>query len=91
MDDFIDKVAWGLNAVFSNGYGYPRTNWLVRDGAKDEEAFKDYLRVHQVLTPVWYSAYPDLTAANVENNARIRSGLYGDMTSEEAAAWLRRL
>ena len=91
MDDFIDKVAWGLNAVFSNGQGYPRTNWLVRDGAKNEEAFKRYLRVHQVLAPVWYSAYSDVTASNVENNARIRAGLYGDMTSEEAAAWLRRL
>jgi len=91
MDDFIDKVAWGLNAVFSNGQGYPRTNWLVRDGAEDEEAFKRYLRVHQVLTPVWYSAYPDLTASNIENNARIRAGLYGEMTPEEAAAWLRLL
>ena len=91
MDDFIDKVAWGLNAVFSNGQGYPRTNWLVRDGAKDEQAFKNYLRAHQVLTPVWYSATPGLTAVNVENNAAIRAGLYGDMTPEETAAWLRRL
>jgi hypothetical protein len=91
MDDFIDKVAWGLNAVFSNGRGYPRTNWLVRDGAKDEQTFKNYLRAHQVVTPVWYSAYPGLTAVNVENNAAIRAGLYGDMTNEEAAAWLRRL
>jgi hypothetical protein len=91
MDDFIDKVAWGLNAVFSNGVGYPRTNWLVRDGAKDEVSFKSYLRVHQVLTPVWYSAYPDLTATNIENNARIRAGLYGAMTSEQAAEWVRRL
>ena len=23
MDDFIDKIAWGLNIVFSNGFGYP--------------------------------------------------------------------
>jgi hypothetical protein len=91
MDDFIDKVAWGLNAVFSNGKGYPRTNWLVLDGAKDEEDFKGYLRVHQVITPVWYSAYPELTAVNIENNARIRAGLQGDMTRQEAAAWLRRL
>jgi hypothetical protein len=91
MDDFIDKVAWGLNAVFSNGVGYPRTNWLVRDGAKDEELFKRYLRVHQVVTPVWYSAYPNLTATNIENNALIRAGLYGTMTPEEVSAWLRRL
>jgi len=91
MDDFIDKVAWGLNAVFSNGNGYPRTNWLVRDGAKDEQTFKNYLRAHQVLTPVWYSAYPGMTAVNVENDAAIRAGLYGDMGEEEAASWLRRL
>ena len=38
MDDFIDKVAWGLNAAFSNGVGYPKTNWLVADGATDEQA-----------------------------------------------------
>ena len=25
MDDFINKVAYGLNLVFSNGVGYPRT------------------------------------------------------------------
>ena len=29
MDDFINKVGFGLNVVFSNGIGYPRTNWLV--------------------------------------------------------------
>ena len=32
MDDFINKVGFGLNVVFSNGIGYPRTNWLVLDG-----------------------------------------------------------
>src|SRR5205085_3454760 len=26
MDDFIDKIAWGLNDTLSNGVGYPRTN-----------------------------------------------------------------
>ena len=80
MDDFIDKVAWGLNATFSNGYGYPRTRWLVLDGARDELAFKDLLRSHQHPTEVWFSAYPRLTALNIENNARIRAGLYGRMT-----------
>src|SRR5438067_1287264 len=32
MDDFIDKIAWGLNIVFSNGLGFPRARWLVLDG-----------------------------------------------------------
>ena len=30
MDDFINKVAWGINLVFSNGIGYPRTDWLIQ-------------------------------------------------------------
>ena len=29
MNDFIDKAAWGLNAIFSNGDGFPRTCFLV--------------------------------------------------------------
>ena len=36
MDDFINKVAFGLNLVFSNGVGYPRTKFLILGGAKDE-------------------------------------------------------
>jgi hypothetical protein len=27
MNDFIDKAAWGLNAIFSNGDGFPRTSF----------------------------------------------------------------
>jgi hypothetical protein len=87
MDDFIDKVAWGLNAAFSNGVGYPRTRWLVLDGAKDERAFKNYLRNHQIVTQVWYSAYGDLTAVNIANNAAIRRGLRGEMSPTEAERW----
>ncbi|HLZ10472.1 MAG TPA: hypothetical protein VKT80_17940, partial [Chloroflexota bacterium] len=88
MDDFIDKEAWGLNAVFSNGVGYPRTNWLVLDGAKDEQAFKDFLRSHQTPTPVWYSAYDRLTTLNIEKNAKIRAGLYGSLTDSQIREWL---
>lgn len=90
MDDFIDKVAWGLNAVFSNGADYPKTNWLVRDGASDELAFKYFIRTHQMPTQVWYSAYPDLTAINIENNAQIRAGLFTPMDARQTEAWLRR-
>ena len=88
MDDFIDKVAWGLNLVFSNGVGYPKVRWLVFGGAKDELAFKDFLRVQQVPTHVWYSAYGDLTALNVAQNERIRAGLHGDPDERE---WVQSL
>jgi hypothetical protein len=93
MDEFIDKVAWGLNAVFSNGLGYPRTRWLVLDGANDERAFKAFLRNRQLPTQLWYSAYDDLSAGNIENNAAIRAGLAGAEapTRSQAEAWLARL
>lgn len=90
-DDFVDKVWWGLNAVFSNGTGFPATRWLFFGGARQEQPFKDYLRGRQVPSQVWYSSYPGLTTLNIENNARIRAGLRGDMSGEEVEQWLRRI
>ena len=58
----INKVAWGLNLVFSNGVGYPRTRWLVQGGARNSQAFKNYLRRHQVANSVWYKANAGLSA-----------------------------
>jgi hypothetical protein len=91
MDDFIDRLAWGLNAVFSNGAGYPSTRWLVLDGATDEIAFKNYLRNHQIVTPVWYTAYGNLPARNVDDNTEIRLGMDRTMDEPSADEWLARL
>jgi hypothetical protein len=91
MDDFIDKVAWGLNAVFSNGVGYPPTRWLLFSGARNERAFKHLLRVRQVVSPVWYTPYPSLSALNIGNNSALRAGLLDDLTEPGAGAWLGRL
>ena len=87
-DDFIDQVWWGLNAAFGNAADYPPTRWVFWGGAKYEQQFKNTLRIHQVPVPVWYSAYPALSAANIENNARIRAGLQGEMSPADAAQWL---
>jgi hypothetical protein len=91
MDDFVDKIAWGLNVSFGSGYGFPNTRWLFFGGANDEQAFKDFLRRHLVATRVWHSAYPRLTNANIENNARIRAGLSGDARPDEARRWVQAL
>jgi hypothetical protein len=90
MDDFVDKIAWGLNITFSNGVDYPKTNWLVLDGARDEQVFKRFNLMHQLAAPFWYAGYQGLTALNIENNARIRAGLYGDMDDTATRAWLAR-
>jgi len=92
MGDFINKVGWGLNLVFSNGLGYPRTNWLVMDGAKDEQTFKDFLRRHQIPTDVWYDAAPGVTAYDMERNSRIRSGIQQQtITDAELSEWIKLL
>jgi hypothetical protein len=87
-DDFINIVWWGLNAAFGNGVGYPPTRWLLWGGAQLEQQFKSTLRCHQVAVPVWYTAYPSLSAQNIENNAQIRAGLRGDMSPADAQRWL---
>ena len=90
MNDFIDKAAWGLNAIFSSGEGFPRTAFLFCLGITDEIAYKRFLPTRQVRTNVWYSAYPHLTTKNLANNAAIRRGLSAKMSLEETRAWLRR-
>ncbi len=88
MDDFINKTGFGLNASFSNGIGYPRTNWLVADGCIDERNYKEYLRRHTLPTQVWYKAYPGLTAVDLDRHTRIRKGLESSfMTNEQAREW----
>ncbi len=92
MDDFINKVGWGLNIVFGNGFGYPRTSWMIRDGAKNELRFKDTNRRHQIPSQVWYKAYPGLTAFDLARNTRIREGLERRwMTDAQIRSWLRDL
>ena len=89
MDDFINKVGWGLNLVFSNGVGYPSSRWLVLDGAKDEQKFKYFLRRHELPTNVWYKAYPGLTAFDLKRNTLIRQGIEKDTLSEaELREWV---
>ncbi|CAN7448906.1 hypothetical protein LJR130_002894 [Variovorax sp. LjRoot130] len=92
MDDFINKVAWGLNLIFSNGFGWPRTDWLIKGGAHHELRFKYYQRGHQLPTQVWYKAYPGLTLADLDRNRRIREGFERvEMSDAQVLAWLRLL
>ena len=89
MDDFINKVAFGLNVVFSNGIGYPTTNWLFFQGAKDEQKFKYFIRRHELPTEVWYNGHTGLTNFDLRRNALIRRGLeQPSMTHAEAVQWL---
>ena len=91
LGDFIDKASAGLTAVWSNTALYPKTSFLIQQGAKDEQRFKVWAREQQIFTDVWYSAYKTLSVSNIINNSEIRNGLSIEMDAAEARAWLRRL
>jgi hypothetical protein len=89
MDDFINKVGWGLNLLFSNGVGYPKTSWLIQGGSDNEQKFEYYIFRHQLPVDVWYKAYPGLTGFDLLRNSLIRDGLTrSDMTDDEVREWL---
>lgn len=89
MDDFVNKVAWGLNLVFSNGVGYPTTRWLIKGGAKRELNYKYFLRRRQLPTEVWYKAYSGKSAYDLARNSRIRQGVeIRQRNDQEIREWL---
>jgi hypothetical protein len=58
---------------------------MTLGGAKNEQAFKYYLRRHQLPTDVWFKAYPGLTALDLARNSRIRAELQPAAMSDDAA------
>jgi hypothetical protein len=90
LDDFIDRIAIGLTAIWSNTINFPRTRFLVFGGAKEGARFKATARETQFYTNVWYSAYPRLTVQSVDNNSAIREDLFTPLGEAQTRAWLRR-
>lgn len=89
MDDFVNKVAFGLNLAFSQGVSFPPTWFLLWRGANYEQTFKNVQRRHSLPTEVWYKAYPGLSLIDITWNARIRQGLErGSMSDAEIRQWL---
>jgi hypothetical protein len=89
MDDFVNKVAFGLNLAFSQGAPYPRTHFLLWEGAHREQEFKNTQTRLSLPTEVWYKAYPGLTLVDIARNTRNRRGLEREaMTEAEIRRWL---
>ena len=91
LGEFIDRAASGLTAVWSNTAGFPRTRALLYDGARDEEAFKQWTRDHQIPSQVWWSGVPDRTVQNVCDDVWLRRRLDGALPDDEVQGWLDRL
>ncbi len=91
LGDFVDRAAIGLNLAWTLTAEYPKTSYLTGLGASDEERFKAWSRAYQRPTQVFYTAYPELGLAAVNNNTWIRCGLHHPPGAAELRAWFRRL
>ncbi len=79
IDDFVDSASLGMNLIWGNCIGFPK------GGSRDVEAFKAYIRVNQIPSQMFYSAYEDLTMKNILTDLAI-SGLvptYAVATAKE--------
>ena len=91
LGDFVDRAALGLNLAWTCTREYPRTFLLALLGATDEERFKAWSRAQQRPTAVFYTAYPELSIAALNNNTWIRCGLHRPPGAADLRAWFRRL
>lgn len=95
LDDFIEKAASGLSAVWSNTADFPPARWLGvlpgTGGARRGPEFKRMARNSQSPTAIHHCAYPELSVTNIRDNTALRRGLTGAMDEEQAWAWLSRL
>ncbi len=91
LGDFVDRAAIGLNLAWTCTDRYPRTLLLALKGASDEERFKAWSRAHQRPTQIFYTAYPELGIAALNNNTWIRCGLHHPPGAADLRGWFRRL
>ncbi|MEW6640457.1 MAG: cytochrome P450 [Pseudomonadota bacterium] len=88
LEDFVMKAHAGQSAAWSNGAGFPRTQFLIYGGAQDGDRFKRWVRRQQVRSQFWYSRFPHLTTDQIRDNAVIHDGLMRARTETAARAWL---
>lgn len=88
LEDFIMKAHQGQTAAWGNGVGFPRTRYLINEGAQDGDRFKRWVRRQQVIAHFWYSRFPHLTTDQIRNNALIHDGLARASSDSAARAWL---
>lgn len=67
LRDFSLKTPQGMDAIFGNCAGYPE------GGVADFEAFKAYVRQHQVPTELFYAAYPETSVHAVRRAVEVKS------------------
>ncbi len=74
----------GFTGVLAKKKFISTSHFLFPGGAYDEEHFLAWSRDSELSTQIWYSAYPELSIKNVNNNSRLRY-LFSKDLSERGA------
>jgi len=82
MGDFVDNIAWGLDAIWSNTVGYPSA------GMNDIDAFKRFIRDRQFAHLAVYEAYPQESVLNLMRDRDISATLIEGYDPKAARARL---
>ncbi len=92
--DFIDvhDGAMRINLTFGFGRGYPKTRWVICDGAlTDPNGFINVVTQGQRRTAFWYGPYQNISIDNIKINRQIREGLFAELDEDQARTWLNLL
>jgi len=84
LSQLVGEAARVMTMIGTHTIWFPSTRLLLFRGARDEPAFKAWMRANQLPTQAWYSAYPALSVADVAKNAEIRELLGGELDAAAA-------
>ncbi len=85
LGDFLDNLSWGLNLFYANCVDYPQ------GGMAEVVPFYEWIRSHQYVPQVYYSAYPSETVLNINRDEQITLELCSHFNRTSVEEWLRLL
>ena len=91
VEDFVVRAPQGVSAIWSNTQNFPRTKWLVQDGARDGGRFLQWARTQTRPASFLYSAYPGLSMERIRLHARIARAIATGAMDEGVRGWLASL
>ena len=74
IEDFAAQSAESFQAIYSNCVGWPE------GGPKDVDAFKAYVRQHELKADVYYRAYPEATVKRVKAALKLKDAVNNLLT-----------
>ncbi|MGH8573700.1 MAG: hypothetical protein ACREX8_14175 [Gammaproteobacteria bacterium] len=69
IEDFAAQAATSFDAIYSNCVGWPER------GSLDVDAFKAYVRAHQIPEDIYYRAYSMATVRQVKAGLKLKDAL----------------